>query len=249
MNTLFVTMELQDKNHEAPGKEETGNTGNDSESKKTETPKAAEEKTKAPRLHAKGRVSFMLDESKTEGGRAAFDDELPETEGVSNPQQTASTEGQRHSIVVERMPRIPPAVAFLQDNNTHQEMEEEHAANALPSPQHETTQTSRRLSARDSLQGLRLSRTLPEAMALLSATTKDLQGRVNLLLAQHEDDFFVAFRTHMTEVQKHIECLRESADAQKNLVARDLKVRTLENELRWFVEEALRLDHVRHLLL
>lgn len=239
-------MELEGEDSEALDKEEIGNTENDGESETAETPMAAPETAKAaaaPRPHVNSRVSFMLNGSRVKGGVEDLTEELPQPESAPEPQPTASTEGQWRSSVVDRLPRMPPVVNFLEET-PYQELEEEDAASAFSSPQHETTQQSRRLSTRDSLQGLQLSRSLPEAMALLSATTKDLQGRVNLLLAQHEDDFFVAFRTHMTEVQKHIECLRDSADAQKNLMARDLRVKTLQNELKWFVEEALRLDQV-----
>ncbi|KAL8440892.1 hypothetical protein Emag_007640 [Eimeria magna] len=84
-----------------------------------------------------------------------------------------------------------------------------------------------------------------EAMTVLSTATHNLEGKLDLLLAQHEEDFFTAFRSHMAEVQKHVHCLRECADAQKNLMMRDLKIKTLQKELKWFLEEAARLDQVR----
>ncbi|CDI75550.1 myosin heavy chain, putative [Eimeria praecox] len=89
---------------------------------------------------------------------------------------------------------------------------------------------------------LQQSRSLPDAIALLSKTTDDLEGRVNVLLAQHEEEFFAAFRSHMAKVQKHIENLQACADEQKNLLERDLRIKTLQQELQWFVSEAVRLD-------
>ncbi|KAL8426511.1 hypothetical protein Efla_004876 [Eimeria flavescens] len=83
---------------------------------------------------------------------------------------------------------------------------------------------------------------LQEAMTLLATATCDLEEKVNSLLFQHEEDFFAAFRSLMAEIQSHVECLRDCADAQKNLMMRDLKVKTLQKELKWFVEEAGRLD-------
>ncbi|KAL8434716.1 hypothetical protein ACSSS7_002985 [Eimeria intestinalis] len=93
------------------------------------------------------------------------------------------------------------------------------------------------------------SRGLQDAMTLLSTATHDLEGKLNLLLAQHEEDFFTVFRSHMAEVQKHVECLRDCADAQKNLMMRDLKIKTLQKELKWFLEEAARLDQTSGLCL
>ncbi|OEH74940.1 myosin heavy [Cyclospora cayetanensis] len=87
-------------------------------------------------------------------------------------------------------------------------------------------------------------RGLPEAMSLLSTVTKDIERRVNILLSQHEDDFFSAFRSHALNVQRHIEKLQECANAQKNLMTRDLKIKTLQQELQWFVEESVRLDQI-----
>ncbi|KAL8441952.1 hypothetical protein Emed_007448 [Eimeria media] len=87
-------------------------------------------------------------------------------------------------------------------------------------------------------------RGLQEAMTMLSTATHNLEGKLDLLLAQHEEDFLTAFRSHMAEVQKHVECLRDCADAQKNLMMRDLKIKTLQKELKWFLEEAARLDQV-----
>ncbi|CDJ31348.1 LOW QUALITY PROTEIN: myosin heavy chain, putative [Eimeria mitis] len=77
---------------------------------------------------------------------------------------------------------------------------------------------------------LQHSKSLPEAIALLSKTTQDLEGRVNVLLAQHEEDFFAAFRSHMAKVQQHVEHLQACADEQKNQLERDLRIKTLQQE-------------------
>ena len=96
----------------------------------------------------------------------------------------------------------------------------------------------------ETLVGLQQSRSLPDAIALLSKTTQDLEGRVNALLAQHEEEFFASFRSHMAKVKKHVEVLQARADEQKNLLERDLIIKTLQQELQWFVNEAVRLDQV-----
>ncbi|KAL8275060.1 hypothetical protein Esti_000939 [Eimeria stiedai] len=107
--------------------------------------------------------------------------------------------------------------------------------------QHDTQQNQQE-TAKGPLTPSHHSRDLQEAMTLLSTATYDLEGKLNSLLAQHEEDFLAAFRSHMAEVQKHIECLRDCADVQKNLVMRDLKLKTLQKDLKWFLEEAARLD-------
>jgi hypothetical protein len=71
-----------------------------------------------------------------------------------------------------------------------------------------------------------------------------LDQRMEKLLAEHEKDFFLAYKTHMYGVQKEIKTLRAKADHEDAKTREDTKIRALEGELDWFMTEALRLDEL-----
>ncbi|KEP64428.1 UNVERIFIED_CONTAM: myosin heavy chain, putative [Hammondia hammondi] len=71
-----------------------------------------------------------------------------------------------------------------------------------------------------------------------------LDQRVDKLMGDHERDFLLAYRTHMYTVQKQMEYFKEKADEEQTKLLRDVKIRTLEKELNWFMSEALRLDEL-----
>merc|ERR1719428_54914 len=67
---------------------------------------------------------------------------------------------------------------------------------------------------------------------------------MELLLREHEKDFFLAYKTHMYSVQKEIKNLRMKAELEDAKTREDSKIRALEGELDWFMTEALRLDEL-----
>lgn len=71
-----------------------------------------------------------------------------------------------------------------------------------------------------------------------------LDQRMEKLLAEHEKDFFLAYKTHMYGVQRDIKTLRMKADHEDAKTREDTKIRALEGELDWFMTEALRLDEL-----
>mmetsp|Transcript_101717 Transcript_101717/g.303563 ORF Transcript_101717/g.303563 Transcript_101717/m.303563 type:complete len:449 (-) Transcript_101717:146-1492(-) len=71
-----------------------------------------------------------------------------------------------------------------------------------------------------------------------------LDQRMNALLQEHEKDFFLAYKTHMYTVQKEIKTLRMKADHEEAKTREDTKIKALEGELDWFVQEAVRLDEL-----
>ncbi|PFH32595.1 putative myosin heavy chain [Besnoitia besnoiti] len=69
-----------------------------------------------------------------------------------------------------------------------------------------------------------------------------LDQKVDKLLGDHERDFLLAYRTHMYTIQKQMDYFKQKADEEQTKLLRDVKIRTLEKELNWFMSEALRLD-------
>jgi len=71
-----------------------------------------------------------------------------------------------------------------------------------------------------------------------------LDQRMSHLLREHEKDFFLAYKTHMYNVQKEIRALKVKADLEEAKTKEDSKIKELERELDWFMTEALRLDEL-----
>jgi hypothetical protein len=71
-----------------------------------------------------------------------------------------------------------------------------------------------------------------------------LDVKVDDLLREHERDFFLAYKTHMYSVQKEFKNLKKKADDEEERTQSDLRIRSLERELEWFMTEALRLDEL-----
>jgi len=72
----------------------------------------------------------------------------------------------------------------------------------------------------------------------------DLEDRVENKLCNNETAFFLAYEHHMHNVQKEFKELRQRADEEETKTRRDAKIRSLERELDWFMNEALRLDEL-----
>ena len=55
--------------------------------------------------------------------------------------------------------------------------------------------------------------------------------RVEKLLEDHENDFFLAYKTHMYSVQKEFKALKQKADIEEAKTRRDTRIKSLEKEL------------------
>lgn len=90
-----------------------------------------------------------------------------------------------------------------------------------------------------------------ESGALILKLHNDLQGladdldeRVEHKLNENEKAFFYAYKTFMYTVQKDFKELKQKADEEETKTRRDAKIQSLEKELDWFMNEALRLDEL-----
>ncbi|CAD8086027.1 unnamed protein product [Paramecium sonneborni] len=70
----------------------------------------------------------------------------------------------------------------------------------------------------------------------------NLQGKVDKIIKSQEDDFMIAYKEQMTEVQKELKAMKRKIDEEALRQKADEKKRILEEERDYFREEALRLD-------
>jgi len=78
----------------------------------------------------------------------------------------------------------------------------------------------------------------------LQALADDLDERVEGKLNANENAFFLAYKSFMYTVQKDFKELKQKADEEETKTRRDAKIQSLEKELDWFMNEALRLDEL-----
>lgn len=78
----------------------------------------------------------------------------------------------------------------------------------------------------------------------LQALADNLDDRVEGKLSANEKAFFVAYKSFMFTVQKEFKELKQKADEEETKTRRDTKIQSLEKELDWFMNEALRLDEL-----
>merc|ERR1719310_2509074 len=78
----------------------------------------------------------------------------------------------------------------------------------------------------------------------LQSLADDLDEKVEGKLNNNENAFFLAYKSHMYTVQKEFNELRQKADEEETKTRRDAKISSLEKELDWFMNEALRLDEL-----
>ncbi|CAE7936538.1 unnamed protein product [Symbiodinium necroappetens] len=78
----------------------------------------------------------------------------------------------------------------------------------------------------------------------LQALVDVLDERVESKLSANEKAYFVAYKSFMFTVQKEYKELKQKADEEETKTRRDAKIQSLEKELDWFMNEALRLDEL-----
>mmetsp|Transcript_32222 Transcript_32222/g.74348 ORF Transcript_32222/g.74348 Transcript_32222/m.74348 type:complete len:347 (+) Transcript_32222:55-1095(+) len=78
----------------------------------------------------------------------------------------------------------------------------------------------------------------------LQALVDVLDERVESRLSANEKAYFVAYKSFMFTVQKEYKELKQKADEEETKTRRDAKIQSLEKELDWFMNEALRLDEL-----
>lgn len=78
----------------------------------------------------------------------------------------------------------------------------------------------------------------------LQSLANDLFDKVEDKLNGNENAFFVAYKSFMYTVQKEFKELKQKADEEETKTRRDAKIQSLEKELDWFMQEALRLEEL-----
>lgn len=74
------------------------------------------------------------------------------------------------------------------------------------------------------------------------AFARDFSDKVDVLLGDMADDFYLCFRVHMFNVMMKFREVKLKADKQEAKVQADPAIEYLEQRLAWFMTEALRLD-------
>ncbi|CAD8175105.1 unnamed protein product [Paramecium pentaurelia] len=70
----------------------------------------------------------------------------------------------------------------------------------------------------------------------------NIQGKVDKIIKSQEDDFMIAYKEQMAEIQKELKAMKRKIDEEALRQKADEKKRILEEERDYFREEALRLD-------
>ncbi|SBS85620.1 conserved Plasmodium protein, unknown function [Plasmodium ovale] len=82
----------------------------------------------------------------------------------------------------------------------------------------------------------------------LNNTIENMNLHFNNILKDNEEKYILAFNTYMYDVQKEIRILKKIVKEEKIKELKDEKVKKLQKELKWYINECLRLDNVSQFL-
>ena len=78
----------------------------------------------------------------------------------------------------------------------------------------------------------------------LQELISDLPEHLNSLMSKHENECFLTYKTHMHGIAEEFESLRTKQASQERMIRKDANLCKMEDELEWFMREALRLDEL-----
>ncbi|CRG93619.1 conserved Plasmodium protein, unknown function [Plasmodium gallinaceum] len=82
----------------------------------------------------------------------------------------------------------------------------------------------------------------------LNNTIENMNVHVNNILKDNEEKYILAFNTYMYDVQKEIRILKKILKEEKIKELKDEKMKKLQKELKWYINECLRLDNISQYL-
>lgn len=80
--------------------------------------------------------------------------------------------------------------------------------------------------------------------AALQVSISELGSKVSGVLQKQETEFLMAYKTHMRNVQKDFETLRQEIDEREKAIENNVMVKQIEKERDWYKREALHLDQL-----
>ncbi len=78
----------------------------------------------------------------------------------------------------------------------------------------------------------------------LQNSISNLGIKLNTILQKQEEDFLLAYRTHMRNVQTDFDTLQSEIEEKEKAIANNVLVKQIEKERDWYKKEALHLDQV-----
>mmetsp|Transcript_105803 Transcript_105803/g.183938 ORF Transcript_105803/g.183938 Transcript_105803/m.183938 type:complete len:350 (-) Transcript_105803:68-1117(-) len=114
----------------------------------------------------------------------------------------------------------------------------------LTSLKMDTKAQSKAAKREELLDGMRSGGHIMKLHGELQALADELDEKVEAKLNANENAFFLAYKSHMYTVRREFNDLRQKADEEETKTRRDAKIQSLEKELDWFMNEALRLDEL-----
>lgn len=83
-----------------------------------------------------------------------------------------------------------------------------------------------------------------EGYCKLQHAINGLGDNISGVLQKQETEFLTAYRTHVRNVQKDFQDLRNDVDEKEKAITNNVKVKRLEKERDWYKKEALHLNEV-----
>ncbi|GAW81981.1 hypothetical protein, conserved [Plasmodium gonderi] len=104
------------------------------------------------------------------------------------------------------------------------------------------------LSKEDKNKGDENNENVQKRFEALNNTIENMNMHFNTILKDNEEKYILAFNTYMYDVQKEIRVLKKIVKEEKIRELKDEKVKKLQKELKWYINECLRLDNVSQFL-